>query len=674
MILNLVEITDFRSIKGTIKLDFDRKVTILLGSNDHGKTNILRAVEHLNDDVHIGEEETNWDAEGSPAISFSFSLTPTEKKEWRAIVEEVVNQRNAILRRKVEEEESAAASSSDLAEDSPKENTPVNKTPPAPSTTAKKPVPADDDDEDDDDDDDEEEELEAELLVAESFLEASPATIVLTRKGVGGSLQFAGLDFAKLPKVMSTFLTDKKPRVELFRILTGNLQDSVTAEDIGKDDYEFLQGVFFYAGVNPMKCADLFVQNDKTVRELDKASEQLNQSLSRLWGQGTELTFGLRHNGKTSSIEFLADDPAIKSRKARMSKRSDGVTQFFRVSMVLYGRRKKHPANSYIYLFDEPGVLLHPQGQRDLLQVFEQLADDNQIMYATHSLFLLNQNFPERHRLIFKDSEGTKVDQKPYRQNWKWATDALGVYLTSNILFSNRILLVEGDSDPMYFYELFRQLNKLDDLDVDLNSLGIMSFYDYQNLRYLLQAFRREGQDGSLFVLTDGDHEGKNFVQRVDTLCKRLDVPAQQLREGRSIEDYCLFEEQFIQAATFAIKNAFEAEGKKAPPDLVDRVQKSWDARKSIPEKPEKRTKADKDEKEERKTAGKWFDMLAKEILEDEASKIVLARTYAELCRELKNPTLNKERAKEGKALCKEIAAKLKLPPLKAAQAIEVTQ
>jgi predicted ATP-dependent endonuclease of OLD family len=71
-------------------------------------------------------------------------------------------------------------------------------------------------------------------------------------------------------------------------------------------------------------------------------------------------------------------------------------------------------------------------------------------------LFLLNQNFPERHRLIAKDESGTKVDQKPYRQNWKFATDALGVYLTSNILFSNKVLLVEGDSDPMYLYELFR--------------------------------------------------------------------------------------------------------------------------------------------------------------------------------------------------------------------------
>jgi predicted ATP-dependent endonuclease of OLD family len=241
-------------------------------------------------------------------------------------------------------------------------------------------------------------------------------------------------------------------------------------------------------------------------------------------------------------------------------------------------------------------------------------------------------------------------------------------------MLARRVLLVEGDSDPMYFYELFRQLNKSGDLDVDLNSLGIMSFYDYQNLRYLLQAFKREGQDTSLFVLTDGDAEGRNHIQRVEALCKRLEVPTQQLREGRSIEDYCLFEDEFLRAVTFALKNAFEAEGKKAPNDLGDRVQKSWEARKAIPERSEKRAKTDKDEKDERKTAGKWFKVLAKEVLDDEASKIVLARTYAELCRELKNPAPNRDRAKEGKALCKEIASILKLPPLKAARTIEVTQ
>jgi hypothetical protein len=169
---------------------------------------------------------------------------------------------------------------------------------------------------------------------------------------------------------------------------------------------------------------------------------------------------------------------------------------------------------------------------------------------------------------------------------------------------------------------------------------------------YLLQAFNREGQDTLLFVLTDGDAEGKNYLQRVEALCKRLDVPTQQLREGRSIEDYCLFEDEFLQAAIFALKNAFEAEGKKVPNDLADRGQKSWETRKAIPERPEKPPKADKDEKDERKTAGKWFNTLSKEVLEDDASKIVLATTYVERCRELKNPrpTHSQERMRKKKS------------------------
>ena len=62
MWLKRIEMTDFLSVKGSLPIDTDKKITILLGSNDHGKTNILKAVEHLNDDFPMTEEEINWDA------------------------------------------------------------------------------------------------------------------------------------------------------------------------------------------------------------------------------------------------------------------------------------------------------------------------------------------------------------------------------------------------------------------------------------------------------------------------------------------------------------------------------------------------------------------------------------------------------------------------------------
>jgi predicted ATP-dependent endonuclease of OLD family len=672
MLLTKIEITDFLSIKGTLPIDLDRKVTIMLGSNDHGKSNILRAVQHLNDGDVITDDESNWDAteeprwdpETAPALSFTFTLTQGERREWRAIVED-------ILREAAESLAASNAAESDEARASTPEPTPTaaatsSMTASAAAKTAAPPkkekpivVSATDG--------------KAQSELPESALDPAAATLTLTRRGVGGGLQFSGVGMKLLPDRIRQFFKDKKPRVELFEALGGSLQDSATAETIGTPEYEFLQGVFFYADLDPMSNSAVFKQSDRTSRVLDTASQKLDVNLRSLWGQGTDLHFHLRHKG--DAIEFLADDPAIKSRKARMSKRSAGVTQFFRVSMVLHARRKKNPANSYIYLFDEPGVFLHPQGQRDLLQVFEQLADQNQIAYATHSLFLLNQNYPERHRLIRKDEAGTQVDQKPYRQNWKLATDALGVYLTSNILFSNKVLFVEGDSDPMYVYELFRELNKSGDIDADLNALGVMGFYDYQNLRFLLQVFKKEGQGISLLVLTDGDPAGRATIQRVSALCKRLEVPVQKLSDGRSIEDYCLYEDEFLQAIAKTLQAACEAEGKPLPKDLTARIAKSWEDHKASGEKAEKRPKSEKaeekDEKKEKRTTGRWFKDLAKELIEDEASKVVLARTYAEICREVAAPAPNREKLKDAKAVCSEIAAKLALPAVRAVKEIE---
>ncbi|MGI0085486.1 MAG: ATP-dependent nuclease, partial [Nitrososphaerales archaeon] len=444
-------------MKGTIRLDVDQRVTVLLGSNDHGKSNLLKALLHMNDETAITAEEANWDAEAPPAIEYVFELNDAEQKAWNTGGQ------------KLEPSESPEAT----GQENPEKQT-------------------------------------SKVMAPEPLVR----NIVASRRNVGGQFEINGIPLAQLPQHQAQLFAKNKPRVELFKTLTGNLQDSATPQTIATDEYEFMQGVFFHAGLDPLKNANLFTQSDTSMRVLDKASKKLDRSLRELWGQGTDLSFELRHQGGT--IEFLADDPSVTSRKARMSKRSDGVTQFFRVSMILHARMKKNPSNKYIFLFDEPGVFLHPQGQKDLMQVFERLSGQSQIVYATHSLFMLNQNFPERHRLIFKDQDGTKVDQKPYRANWRLATDALGVHLTSNILFSNRVLLVEGDSDPIYVYELLRQLNSLGEVDADSNTLGVMSFYDYKNLRFLLQVFKREAPDSRVLVVVDGDPQGKATVDRVN--------------------------------------------------------------------------------------------------------------------------------------------------------------
>ena len=549
MFVTQMQITNYLSVRGTIKMDLDRKVSVLLGSNDHGKSNLLTALRHLNPDEEITSEQVNWDsAEDSTVLEFTLALSDAESDELSQIVEGMNVDPDAVDVEETKPNEEVAQ-----PEESVSSTEEVNP-PPTPATSNGTVKPT----------------KETYDLI-DSF-DGKFDTICLTRSPDSGLL-LHGYTLASLPRLLSEFLESRLPRVELFKSVSGNLQDTVTADELTTQEFEFIQGVFFYADIDPMKAKNLFAQTDRNVRRLDQASEILDGNLRELWGQGTNLHFKLQH--KHESIDFMVDDPAIQNRVARMSTRSDGVTQFFRVAMVLNARRNKNPANSYIYLFDEPGVYLHPQGQMDLIRVFERLADDTQIVYATHSLFMLNRNFPERHRLIYKDDEGTKIDQKPYRANWKLATDALGVFLSSNILFSSRVLLVEGDSDPMYMYELFRQLNKVNEIDGDSNSLAVMSFGDTKNLRFLLQQFRTGNAQRAVTLLVDGDEMGTNMLKAVKELCKRVGVESIEWSKNNSIEDLCI-EGTFLEAVEQTLMDAAEAMGKKMPMNATEKINTSW--------------------------------------------------------------------------------------------------
>lgn len=74
MKLTRVRIDGFRSVKEEARLFVDPKVTILIGANDHGKTNLLEAIRSLNGDRPLKQEDENWDSvgQGKPIIEFEF--------------------------------------------------------------------------------------------------------------------------------------------------------------------------------------------------------------------------------------------------------------------------------------------------------------------------------------------------------------------------------------------------------------------------------------------------------------------------------------------------------------------------------------------------------------------------------------------------------------------------
>jgi predicted ATP-dependent endonuclease of OLD family len=431
--------------------------------------------------------------------------------------------------------------------------------------------------------------------------------------------------------------------VELFEPPSRPLPDAATATEIESLEFEFLQGVFELSGLTPIPPPPLFAQNPKTVRKLQNASNRLNTEIQKEWTQGRDLglTFRLLHHG-SDKIELYLSDPAVKEREVSISKRSTGVTNFFRLSMTLRARRAKNKAERYIFLFDEPGTHLHPKGQRNLLQVFEGLASDTQLLYATHSIFLLNHNFPERHRLVFKDSQGTKVELKGDKANWKLAASAMGITLPPSVFFCDRIVLVEGDSDPLYYYELIRQLNRLKKTAMDANYIGFLSFNGKcSELRYLLSRLRPAVSDGlRICLLTDGDDGGKSYIEKFGKEIESARGKCFSLDEHHSVEDYTLCPAA-LDSAIFRSAELILPGIKEADPKLNQLYM--------VLKQPEK-------------TLGKKLEAAFKQVFEESVSKPTIARHYVEVCRELKDFAPVESRIDRANKLMQSINGFLEIP------------
>ncbi|HEY5709595.1 MAG TPA: AAA family ATPase [Solirubrobacterales bacterium] len=78
-----VSIEGYRSIKERLEVTLDPHVTVLLGANDHGKTNFLQALRHLNHAEGFEADDLNWDhaerADSLPALRFEMELAEPEQ-------------------------------------------------------------------------------------------------------------------------------------------------------------------------------------------------------------------------------------------------------------------------------------------------------------------------------------------------------------------------------------------------------------------------------------------------------------------------------------------------------------------------------------------------------------------------------------------------------------------
>ncbi len=194
---------------------------------------------------------------------------------------------------------------------------------------------------------------------------------------------------------------------------------------------------------------------------LNSAASELTKSFRKWWMQGNYI-FSFVADGNHFRIN-VSDD--LRPEPIELEGRSRGLQWFFSFFLVFLVETKEEHSNS-ILLLDEPGLSLHPIAQYDLVKFFRTLSIDNQLIYTSHSPFLVDMDNLANVKVVYLDSESgrTKIsanlryDEKDAEKSIYPVHAALGLTVSDTLLLGCLPILVEGPSDQIYLSMIKRYL------------------------------------------------------------------------------------------------------------------------------------------------------------------------------------------------------------------------
>jgi hypothetical protein len=255
---------------------------------------------------------------------------------------------------------------------------------------------------------------------------------------------------------------------------------------------------------------------------MDRINEQLSRHLNfpKWWVQDRD--FSLRVTSRELDLVFTIQDRT--GTEYTFSERSSGLKYF--LSYLIQSRSHEPPPDhSEILLMDEPDTYLSAEAQQDLLKIFDAFAQPQstdrpvQVVYVTHSPFLIDKNHAERVRVLEKGKgfDGTRVIRNAAQNHYEPLRTAFGAYVGETAFIGACNLLVEGITDQIVLSGIARLLRSDPAVplgsSLDLNRVVIVPCGSASHAPYMLYLIRgRDTEKPPVIALLDSDQEGNDAV------------------------------------------------------------------------------------------------------------------------------------------------------------------
>lgn len=256
----------------------------------------------------------------------------------------------------------------------------------------------------------------------------------------------------------------------------------------------------------------------KTVEELRRiaderailmtsASRKMTETFSEWWEQRKH-EFRYQIEGPHFRI-WVWDD--IDPSEIELDQRSRGMQYFFSFYLVFLVESEYMHKNA-ILLLDEPGLHVHAGAQQKIVEFLETLSEKNQLLYTTHSPFMINGDKLENVRITYEDKKEktAKVSQDVWPKDKEALFPlqaALGYAIAQTLFYAKRQLVVEGLTDYSILKAINEHLSEREMISLRDDTI-IVPAGGTRNLLPL--ASMLIGHDIKIAVLLDGDAAGRS--------------------------------------------------------------------------------------------------------------------------------------------------------------------
>lgn len=331
------------------------------------------------------------------------------------------------------------------------------------------------------------------------------------------------------------------------------------------DRAETVRNLFYLAELDINEMDRLRDSPSKLIKFLNTASNRLTNRINPAW-KGDPIHVDLRYlpgNIMSVVISDVHRDGTITN-TGLLNRRGEGFMWTFSFIVNFAAETQRAELKEAILLLDEPARNLHPTQQIGISDLLKNLAGSNQVLYATHSPFMIFDYTPGN--LLVVELDKRKHLSRIFYDYWN-ADDktltpilyGLSRGLVESIVDreigtnSRPIIIVETMSDSMYLNAFDKFLQ---DPNISMNPLNVVAAFNKNSVLPLAIFYRNHGY--RTFVLLDNSYESKQIsAQLVANEFSKVQTIFFE-REGKSlqsIEDYMVLED-YLHAVnqTYEIK------------------------------------------------------------------------------------------------------------------------